>query len=289
MEEKKGNGIMIYDVAETAGKGIEPKRGGSLSEYPQSQRQVLGGQFELSAVIETTDDGKRTIAGYYVYDKWLRGDLEGRLEKDEYSEPTLVISNQATDLREFRANYKTYGHAARSFYNFGKPPESLIKKLAGLETGNTKLIGEGIKQENKEAWTNPVFLMGVATSITLGLTNRGVISGDAPIRGTAGFRYMTEGELRAIKYGEGAGFLRGGRPGETFFTKDIYKSATKASQRLGLESTPTLRVEFEILNNPTLLRKGTKVESLKNLPGKGAEFMTSDPVKVRLINWQPLR
>lgn len=100
---------------------------------------------------------------------------------------------------------------------------------------------------------------------------------------------MTDAELQAIKQGSGAGFLRGGRSGETYFTKDLYKSAAKASQRLGLENTPTLRVEFEILNNPTLLRNGTKVLPLKGLSGGGAEFMTLDPVKVRLINWQPLR
>jgi len=56
-----------------------------------------------------------------------------------------------------------------------------------------------------------------------------------------------------------------------------------------LENTPTLRVEFEILNNPTLLRNGTKVRPLPGLSGGGAEFMTTDPVRIRLINWQPLR
>jgi hypothetical protein len=97
---------------------------------------------------------------------------------------------------------------------------------------------------------------------------------------------MAEGELKAI---QNTGLLRGGRAGETFFTKDVYKSAAKASQRLGLENTPSLRVEFKILNNPTLLRNGTKVRPLKNLSAGGAEFMTTDPVRVRLINWQPLR
>ena len=101
-----------------------------------------------------------------------------------------------------------------------------------------------------------------------------------------GFRYMTQGELTAIQK---TGLLRGGRAGDTFFTKYLYKSVAKASQRLGLESTPTLRVEFEILNNPTLLKNGTKVLSLKGLSGGGAEFMTLEPVKVRLINWQLLK
>ncbi len=100
------------------------------------------------------------------------------------------------------------------------------------------------------------------------------------------YRYMTEGERIAIQETD---LLRGGRPGETFFTKDLYKSTTKASQRLGLESAPSIRVEFEILNNPTLMRNGTKVLPLKSLSGGGSEFMTLDPVKVKIINWQPLK
>ncbi len=100
------------------------------------------------------------------------------------------------------------------------------------------------------------------------------------------FRYMTEGELKAIQK---TGMLRGGRPGETFFTKDLYKSAANAQNRLALPNTPTLRVEFEILNNPTLLQNGTKVLPANGMIGGGAEFMTVDPVWVRLINWQPLR
>lgn len=65
--------------------------------------------------------------------------------------------------------------------------------------------------------------------------------------GTTGFRYMTEGELKAIQE---TGMLRGGNPGKTYFTKDLYKSGINAQQRLSLPTTPTMRVEFEILNNP---------------------------------------
>jgi hypothetical protein len=69
----------------------------------------------------------------------------------------------------------------------------------------------------------------------------------------------------------------------------LYKSAAKAQSRLSLGSSPALRVEFEMLNNPTLLRNGTKVTPFNGMIGGGSEFMTLDPVKVRLINWQPLR
>lgn len=109
---------------------------------------------------------------------------------------------------------------------------------------------------------------------------------DAAKSSTTGFRYMSQAELKAIQE---TGYLRGGWSGETYFTKDLYKSAAKAQSRLSLGSSPTLRVEFEILNNPTLLRNGTKVTPLNGMFGGGSEFMTLDPVKVRLINWQPLR
>jgi RHS repeat-associated protein len=103
---------------------------------------------------------------------------------------------------------------------------------------------------------------------------------------TTGFRYMSLGELQAIQE---TNLLRGGWPGETYFTKDLYKSATKAQYRLALPNPPTFRVEFKILNNPTLLRNGTKVTPANGMIGGGSEFMTLDKVKVELINWQPLR
>ena len=101
-----------------------------------------------------------------------------------------------------------------------------------------------------------------------------------------GYRYVSEGEIKAIQE---TGMLRGGNPGETFFTKDVFKTSKKAQQRLSLQSAPTHRIEFDIINNPTLQRNGTKVDPLFGQPGKGAEFMTTDPVRVNLINVQPLQ
>ena len=104
--------------------------------------------------------------------------------------------------------------------------------------------------------------------------------------GTTGYRYVSQAEIQAIK---DTGLLRGGRPGETFFTKDVYKSGAHAQERLSLPTTPTHRIEFNITNNPTMLRNGTKVDPVGSLPGKGSEFMTTDPVRVDLLNVQPLR
>jgi hypothetical protein len=53
---------------------------------------------------------------------------------------------------------------------------------------------------------------------------------------------MTEGELKAIQE---TGFLRGGRVGETYFTKDLYKSAASAQNRLSLASSPHCVLNFK--------------------------------------------
>jgi hypothetical protein len=105
-------------------------------------------------------------------------------------------------------------------------------------------------------------------------------------QGTTAFRYMTQGEVNAIK--ESKGYLRGGNPGETFFTKDLYKSAFKAEQRLSLGTTPTHRVEFEILNNPLLSRTGQRVAAIPGRTGGGNEFSSLGLIRVRIINIQPL-
>ncbi|MFM7021515.1 MAG: hypothetical protein ACKOXB_00945 [Flavobacteriales bacterium] len=103
---------------------------------------------------------------------------------------------------------------------------------------------------------------------------------------TVAYRYMSEGELMAIKE---TGYLRGGLKGQTYYTKDLYKSAAKAQERLALKATPTLRIEFEILNNPLLINNGTKVRTNFGFIGGGSEFMTNELIKVRIINMQPLR
>jgi hypothetical protein len=130
--------------------------------------------------------------------------------------------------------------------------------------------------------------VGLARSAMRGATAIGrqaTQQAEATVAGTRGFRYVTESEIKAIKE---TGMLRGGRPGETFFTKDIYKIGAHAQERLALPNTPTYRIEFRITNNPNLLRNGTKVKPDFSQPGKGAEFMTTDPVHVDLINIQPL-
>ncbi len=175
-----------------------------------------------------------------------------------------------------------------------KRKSSLLPGLAALRLvlllivtlclGETRVWGFGITSPSAS---------GVFESVTLSPIGENTIAwqydaSDSPLaaRTTTGFRYVTEGEIKAIK---DTGMLRGGRPGETFFTKDVYKSGAHAQERLSLPTTPTHRIEFEITNNPTMLRNGTKVEPVGSLTGKGSEFMTTDQVHVDLINVQSLR
>jgi RHS repeat-associated protein len=116
-----------------------------------------------------------------------------------------------------------------------------------------------------------------------------LFKGAKGLKGLKGYRYMSKAELDAIlKAPKDARFLRDGRKGETYFTKDVYKSGTKAQERLALPNTPEYRVEFEIVNNPKAKVYGDKVVPNYGQPGKGSEFMTKDPVQVDIINYQPI-
>ncbi|WP_157257491.1 hypothetical protein [Dysgonomonas macrotermitis] len=58
---------------------------------------------------------------------------------------------------------------------------------------------------------------------------------------------------------------------------------------MALPIKPTVRIEFEITNNPTLQINGGKVIPAYSMPGGGSEFMTPDPVRVKIINIQPIK
>jgi hypothetical protein len=88
---------------------------------------------------------------------------------------------------------------------------------------------------------------------------------------------MARAELEAINQ---TGLLRGGRPGETFFTTDYYAEVSQAVQKLSLPTPPEIGVEFQILNRPVI--NGPKiVEPIPGVTtGGGIEYWTSDPVRV---------
>lgn len=97
------------------------------------------------------------------------------------------------------------------------------------------------------------------------------------------YRYMSWAEaIRAT------GFLRGKRPGETYWTDEWYESAEEAKQLLALKVRPGVRIEFRILNESELLRDGDRVEPGEDEPGGGTEWMTLEPVEVEVIEVEPL-
>jgi hypothetical protein len=149
-------------------------------------------------------------------------------------------------------------------------------------TGEDYFTGEQLSESDR--MLTGVAILGIGIS---GKNARG--AGELAGKGdetVTGYRYMTQNELQATQKTE---LLRGGRSGETFFTKDVYKSQQKAQERLALPRTPTHRVEFKMLNNPAILRNGTKIRPNFGMRGGGSEFMTNDRVRVQIINWQSLR
>jgi len=90
------------------------------------------------------------------------------------------------------------------------------------------------------------------------------------------FRSMSRAEAAAV--GE-TSLLRGGRPGETFFTDQRIRSPARTQDRLSLPSRPDVQVEFRIVDNLELKRRGTRVQ-----PDYGGR---EDPVRVEVINVQP--
>ena len=98
------------------------------------------------------------------------------------------------------------------------------------------------------------------------------------------YRSMSRAEADAVT---DTGILRGGRPGDTFFTDSRFRTASRAQNRLSLPSTPEVQMEFKLTNNPNMIRNGTRVTPAYGGIGGGREFMTTDPVSVEVINVQP--
>lgn len=104
-------------------------------------------------------------------------------------------------------------------------------------------------------------------------------------------RYISEGELQAI---EETGLLRGGRPGKTFFTTDVYETSREATSRLSLKISPEYRVDFEILNRPSIQgpqRVQPWIRPLKPgfRAGFGVEYWSEEPLWVRILRIKQLQ
>jgi hypothetical protein len=93
-------------------------------------------------------------------------------------------------------------------------------------------------------------------------------------------RFMSKAELQIVQE---TGKLRGGRPGETYFTVNRYRTVRSAMRYLSLPNPPEVRLDFKILNQPRIY--GPRVAEPKyGQPGGGTELWTvNQEVLVRII------
>lgn len=97
---------------------------------------------------------------------------------------------------------------------------------------------------------------------------------------TTFYRYMGRDELLAVRE---SGMLRGGNPGPTYWSTELYTSAQQAKSSLALPRAPEVRVEFRITNEPALKREAARVSPSMGEPGGGTEYMTTERVHVEVI------
>ena len=95
---------------------------------------------------------------------------------------------------------------------------------------------------------------------------------------------MSRAEADAVRK---TGMLRGGRPGETYWTDSRFRSAERAQDRLSLPERPEVQMEFRLKGAPVLTRNGTRVAPDYGGRGGGREYMSTKPVEVEVINVQP--
>ncbi|MSP13295.1 MAG: hypothetical protein EXR62_10110 [Chloroflexi bacterium] len=103
-------------------------------------------------------------------------------------------------------------------------------------------------------------------------------------------RYVSEGELNSIKE---TSLLRGGRPGNTYFTADRFSDSGEAMSRLALPTRTQFRVDFEIANAPAIQGPSRVQPWMKPFrpgfrQGLSMEYWSKDPIKVRLGGYQEL-
>jgi hypothetical protein len=160
----------------------------------------------------------------------------------------------------------------------------VISGQAGRATENLlsgKTIGSGLG-DPQDILVDAV--VGGGLAFLGGAVDRAIISARHPSFYT---RYIGDGELTAIQ--QSGGILRGGRPGETYFTIDHYTSRAQAAQRLALPRTPDYRIEFEVLNQPHVTGPERVAPSFRPFRiGWGIQYRTYDPVRVRIWHLQRL-
>jgi hypothetical protein len=120
------------------------------------------------------------------------------------------------------------------------------------------------------------------------IVNRRVIAAHFSELSSYYTRHVGKEEIATI---EQTGLLRGGRPGETYFTIDHYASRSRAAHRLSLKHIPDYAVDFEILNSPSVIgpeRIAPKWYTTGFREGWGIQYRTWDPVQVRVLRLRRL-
>jgi hypothetical protein len=110
---------------------------------------------------------------------------------------------------------------------------------------------------------------------------------DEPPSGRVFYRYMSRAEARAIGGPGDVGYLRGGRPGRTYWTDRRYETARRAKAELALEDPPEVRLAFVLRGDVDLDLEGTRVRADNDEPGGGIEWMVKvGPGKGPLKRWR---
>jgi hypothetical protein len=122
---------------------------------------------------------------------------------------------------------------------------------------------------------------------------KGVDDGSSVARRTF-YRYMSRAEARAVGEPGDVGFLRGGRPGRTYWTDRRYETARQAKAELALEDLPEVRLAFVLRGDVELDLDGCEVRADNDEPGGGVEWMVKvgprkGPVEVEVIAVEDLR
>jgi hypothetical protein len=100
-------------------------------------------------------------------------------------------------------------------------------------------------------------------------------------------RVVSTPELKATLK---SGLLRGGRPGQNFFTNSASLNAKRAQIRLGLDGAlRSHRIRFRIKKSSGITGPGTAKPGRTGTPGGGREFSTHGPTQIEILDIRPLR
>ncbi len=141
----------IYGNAEITGTTLTDKGG-----VNERSGNVAGGSFTYkdAKINPVYAKDNTTLVGYNVYD----------LTNKDRANPILQLE-AGSDLASFKENYKYQFGGAQLYYANGEPSEGFKKISAGIETGNYQMAWQGVKQVNKAAWSDPVFVAQMALSM----------------------------------------------------------------------------------------------------------------------------